>query len=415
MKKNQPLLLAALCISMLALSCNDKETISPEPEPGESQGKTMYIIASTPVGSQNTADYLLTTTDLNQGSITTVGNGKEQDGSFRYYLTHKNRFFSLLYGQGNPGAVTTYIANEKGELIKKSNFQSETVQVQTAVQDDILMIKVPRSGQPNANWYRVNAERSEIVGEGTLNIVKLAGNGERAHFTWASQVGDKVFAPYQCLRNDGISKEIWSSRYLDSTWVAVFTYPDMKLEKVIKDNRTGFIGSYYNNGLAQDEKGDVYGFSPAGSEYATPGNQLSSKPSAIIRIKKGSTEFDQSYFFNVQEKSGGYHIKAQNYIGKGKFLLEMFSEKGQLKGVSKLAVADVYTQSFKWVEGLPQNITSISSKNNLASEDGASIFSGITTSNTESRIYRIDAASAIATPGLKVEGGTITAINRLKY
>jgi len=41
--------------------------------------------------------------------------------------------------------------------------------------------------------FRIDARKYQIVGEKQVNIVNLAGNGERAHFTWATQVGEKVF------------------------------------------------------------------------------------------------------------------------------------------------------------------------------------------------------------------------------
>ena len=85
-------------------------------------GRSKYVITATPVGTQGVADYLLLADDLENGKITTQGNGIEQDGSYRYYVTHKNRFFSLLYGQGNPGAVTTYRLDTLGKLVKVSDF-----------------------------------------------------------------------------------------------------------------------------------------------------------------------------------------------------------------------------------------------------------------------------------------------------
>src|SRR5690606_17782395 len=117
--------------------------------PGGSEAGARFIIASTPIASDGVADYLLTADNLHQGTISTVGNGIEQDGTYRYYLTHNNRFFSMLYGQGNPGAVTTYELDQTGQLTKISDFQSETVQAFAPVNDDILLMKIPRSGAAN--------------------------------------------------------------------------------------------------------------------------------------------------------------------------------------------------------------------------------------------------------------------------
>lgn len=403
--------IAALVGTAIMSGCSDdNKKVDPEEEP-VAQEDPVYVIASSPVGSSGVADYLLTTTDLSQGTISTVGQGIEQDGSYRYYLSHKGKFFSLLYGQGNPGAVTTYQLDSRKQLEKISDFQSETVQAFTVVNDDILTIKIPRSGNESASFYRISTTNSQIVGEAQHNIVKLAGNGERAHFTWAKQVGDKVFAPYMSIK--GCCSDVFGTANPDSTWIAVYSYPGLQLEKVIKDNRTSYLGAYFNDGLAVDENGDAYGFSPAAATNS--GVRTTTKPSAMVRIKKGTTEFDQSYFFNVEQKSGGYHISNQVYIGKGKFLFYMYGDVNATTGARKLAIADAYNQTFTWVTGMPTEIASSSASynNNTVSDDGKTVFIGINTAEG-SWVYNIDVASAKASQGLKVEGGRITAIVRVK-
>ncbi|CAL1519509.1 DUF4374 domain-containing protein [Chitinophaga sp. MM2321] len=412
--KNIKQLLYLVCSAMfLMTSCDKEEALSENGfDGGELQGLTKYVITATPVGTTGIADYLLTADDLDQGSITTAGNGIEQDGSYRYYVTHKGKFFSLLYGQGNPGAVTTYRLNKIGGLVKTSDFQTETVQVFTKVNDDLLLMKVPRSGNEFAAMFRISADSSRIVGEKQVNIVELAGNGERAHFTWATQVGDKVFAPYMSIK--GCCSDAFGTAYPDSAWVAVFSYPDLKLEKVIRDNRTSFIGAYFTDGMAVVENGDVYAFSP--SSATNNSIPVSTKPSAFIRILKGTTEFDKSYFFNVQEISGGHHISTQTYMGNGKFLLMMYGDANALTGDKKMALIDVYEKNFSWVKGAPDHILSSSAayNNNTVSADGKMGYIGLNTADG-SWVYKIDIATATATRGLKVDGGKITAITKMDY
>ena len=409
-------LLLTLGVGFLLTSC-DKNNVNPDETgtDGGTTGKTKYVISALPIGSTGVADYLLTTDDLTKGSISTQGTGKEQDGTYRYYVTHKNRFFSMLYGQGNPGAVTTYNLNSNGELTKVSDFQSETVQVFTPVKDDILTIKVPRSGTESALLFRINADSSKIQGQSQINIVKLAGNGERAHFTWATQVGDKVFAPYMSIK--GVASDAFGTSYPDSAWVAVLSYPGLTVEKVIRDNRTSFIGRYFTDGLALDEKGDVYAFS---SGVATSSGKLTStKPSAITRINSGTTEFDKSYLFNVEQASGGYNLNTQLYVGNGNFILTMTSaaEKGAYTVGKRLAAVNVYNQTFKWIDGMPtvEAISQIAGRNNYAPKDGKTAFIGVTLTDGGSYIYQVDAVTGKATQGLKVEGGTIMAISQLTY
>lgn len=411
MKKSYLRLCFLLGMGVLVASCSDDKTVDPGEEIVDPVTTSRYVVASAPVGSQGVADYLLTTSDLSQGTISTIGNGIEQDGSYRYYLTHKGKFFSLLYGQGNPGAVTTYTLDDKGALVKSSDFQSETVQVFAPAGDDILTIKVPRSGNESASWFRINADQSKIVAEGQINIVQLAGNGERAHFTWATQVGSKIFAPYMSIK--GAAPDVFGTAYPDSAWIAVYSYPSMAFEKVIKDDRTSFIGTYFNNGLSVDEKGDTYAFSA--SSATNSGVATSTKPSGFTRILSGATEFDKSYFFNVQEKSGGYHIANQTYLSNGKFLLYMYGTVNTATGSKKLAIADVYNQTFTWVTGAPETIASSSASynNNTVSEDGKSVYVGVN-SDAGSWVYTVDIATAVAKQGLKVEGGVITAIVKVK-
>ncbi|WPP49740.1 DUF4374 domain-containing protein [Catalinimonas niigatensis] len=401
------LLLAVLFV----VSCSEDENPTPDDGDGDPTGGVKYIISSYPLASEGVADYLLTVDNLMEGTVSTVGNGKEQDGTYRYYVTNNNRFFSMLYGQGNPGAVTTYELDEEGELTELSDFQSETVQAFAAIGDDILMTKVPRSGDENALWYRINTQDIEIVDEGQINVVELANNGERAHFSWLTQVGDKVFAPYFSIK--GCCDDVFGTQYPDSSWIAVFNYPDMSLNTVIKDDRTSFIGRYFTEGLSVDENGDVYAFSSAVA--TNNGEYTSTKPSAIVRINSGELAFDQDYFFDIEEATNGYYVTLQHYLGNGKMLVMLsdVEEKAAYTVGNRFAIADVYTQTITWVDGAPDpaTITNVT-RTNLV-ENGTA-YVGITTQEG-SYVYEFDASTATATQGIEVEGGQITAINKLTY
>ncbi|GAB3994171.1 DUF4374 domain-containing protein [Spirosoma daeguense] len=414
---NHKYLITALALGLSLTACKKDETpVTPGTGGQTGDGsKERFVIAALPIGSTGVADYLLTADTLSKGTVSTKGTGIEQDGTYRYYITHKNRFFSLLYGQGNPGAVTTYNLNAAGKLEKVSDFQAETVQVFAPVQDDIVTVKIPRSGNESASFYRINAEQSKVVGEAQVNIVQLAKNGERAHFTWATQVGDKVYAPYMSIK--GVSPDVFGTSYPDSAWVAVLSYPGLQVEKVIKDNRTSFIGRYFIDGLAVDEQKDVYAFSSAVATNS--GKASSTKPSAITRIKAGTTEFDKSYYFDVEKASGGYNLTTQLYVGQGNVILTMTnaSEKGAYAVGKRLAIVNVYNQTFKWVDGMPTvaEINAVSARSNYSPLDGKTGYIGLTLTDGTSYIYQVDASTAKATRGLKVEGGSIQGINRLTY
>ncbi|MDR1645199.1 MAG: DUF4374 domain-containing protein [Tannerellaceae bacterium] len=404
----------AICVVSLFASC-DKKNDAPEPE---AEGHFQYVVVATPEGTVSEgADYLLQTGSLTEGSITTVGAGLEQDG-YRYYAFHKNKVFSFLYGQGNPGAVTTYALDEKGILTFQSNLQTETVQVFGTYGDELILIKCPRSfAAPNAGIYRVDALNPQIVGTTYIDVTQLAGNGEMAHFTGAFQVDNKVYAPYMCIKDNYFRTDL-----TDSVWIAVFSWPDMTLERVIKDDRTSYIGHYFAlKGVTQVENGDVYTFSHAPTGHAENGIKPSSKPSAALRIKKGASEFDQGYFFNIQEASGGYHLHKSFYLSGTKFLLTFSSNKEQTPqwgdtNELKFAITDVATQSLTWVSGMPEPEQLVHvSRLPYVAEDGTFIAFGITVKDEYPHIYTIDTSTAKATKGLEVISGCITSIGRLTF
>jgi hypothetical protein len=397
--------IAGLLTASILFSCSKSNNDGPTVP--ESPGS--YIVTVTPAASTGVADYLLTATDLETGTISTAGNGVEQDGTYRYYVTHNDKFFSLLYGQGNPGAVTTYDIKD-GKLNKLSNFQTETVQAFEPVNNDLLLFKISRSlTAPLSTWYKVNTNTLLIGSEGTTNTLQLTGNGELAHFSWMKQVGDKVFAPYFTIQDRN-----FGTKYPDSAWVAVFNYADMKLEKVIKDSRTSFIGRYATDGLAVVENGDVYGYS---GSVATDGTKITStKPSAITRIKAGTTEFDQSYLFNFETAAAGMNITNWKYIGNNNFIVHATTkaEKGAYTAGSHIGIVNVVDKTFKAVTGLPE-VSSIKamSTNNYSPKDGKTGYIGVNFTDGTAYVYKIDASSFTATRGLKVEGGAITSIQSL--
>lgn len=86
----------------------------------------------------------------------------------------------------------------------------------------------------------------------------------------------------------------------DAVLVAVINKNTSTVEKVIKDTRTnmmwngGTTASFSQSCLIKDASGDIYvnGFAKNG------------KPSGILKIKNGTTDFDASYFFDLDAVTG---------------------------------------------------------------------------------------------------------------
>ncbi|MVM33948.1 DUF4374 domain-containing protein [Spirosoma sp. HMF4905] len=396
--------LALAVAAGIIASCSDKNDPALD-NPGN------FILAVSPAASTGVADYLLTAQNLDTGTISTAGNGVEQDGTYRYYVTHNGKFFSMLYGQGNPGAVTAYNI-QNGKLTKLTNFQTETVQAFAPVNDDLLLFKISRSlTAPTSSWYKVNTNSLTISSEGTVNTLDVTGLGELAHFTWIKQVGTKLFAPYQTINDRS-----FNTAYPNQASIAIYNYADMKLDKVITDKRTSFIGAYFTDGLSVQENGDIYGYSPAA---ATTGGTISTtKPSAILKITSGTTEFDQSYFFDVEAASGGMNITSWLYLGNNTYVVNAAAKAEKTSGFpagKRVGIVNVVDKTYKAVTGMP-DVASISNltKTNYSPKDGKTGYIGVNLTDGTSYIYKIDASTQTATRGLKVEGGSVTAVQNLK-
>jgi len=410
--------LSVLAFVAVLSSCDKKKDREAIPEnPGN------FVLAVTPTAIEGVADYLVTASSLDTGAVSIIGNGVEQDGTYRYYVTLGNKFFSMLYGQGSPGAVTVYNVKD-GKLNKLNDFVAATVQAFAPVNDDILMVKVARSFAAEGastlhSWYIVDSKTNVQTSEGTIDALLPTGNGEIAHFSWLKQVGNKVFAPFF-----GINGRNFYTKYPDQAGIAVYSYPGMQYEKTIKDTRTSFIGRYFTDALTVVENGDVYAFSSSvatddNTETAETGDSklTSTKPSSITRIKAGTTEFDQTYLMNFETASNGYVITNWLYIGDNKFIanIEPTATKGPYVDGYRLAIVDVVAKTVKQVTGFPEPSTIASvTTNNYSPKDGRYGYIGVNLNNSTTWVYKIDASNATAKQGLKVQGGVITAIQHIE-
>ena len=427
--KNNRLFIAFMGVLLLLGGCSKNDNPpTPAPDGDNSNGgakpKEGIFVLSGRNGLVG-ADILYTTSTLDEGELRTAGTGVEQSGN-RNYVIANGLLFSMKFGGGGAGGVTAYKINASKALEKVTDFQTETMTASGAVGEDVLMMK--QAWQPAEDftqWFRFNTKTLQIEKQGELNVKKLAGvdKNEKAFFTSFTKVGDKVFAPYWSVQ----SAQTFYTNYLDSTWIAVYNYPDMTLNKVIKDGRTGSIGAYYASGLAVDEKDDIYVFGTK-LAYKSATDNSSKTPSAIMKIAKGNTEYDKTYFMDLSKSMGeGNVVFRKMYLGKGNFLLTVGDRKGYnpygttltliYKSVIRFAVVNVYDGTFKWVTGAPEPEsiyhTSVDYSDNYSALDGTGYLS-LTTGTfgkTKTTIYKFDAVSAKATAGLTIDNGNVAITN----
>jgi|GEM_PF-125089 len=428
---NYKKLLISLSAAILLFSACKRNQVTPSPEPEPTPTPTaeeyVYIISARTAVSGT--DILYTATSLDEGSLATRAQGIEQSGD-RNYVTNGKILISLKFGGGGAGSVTAYKANANKALEKLTDFQTETMHVYGSIDGDVLMMK--QAWQPAetfSQWYRFDTKSLQIVAQGEFNSVEFGGaaKNEKAFFNSFTRVGNYVFAPYWSVH----SGQTFSTSHLDSAYVAVFEYPSMKLHKVIRDGRTGSIGNYVASGADLDEKGDFYVIgTKAQFRNNITKDRASNTPVGIMRINKGTTEFDKTYFVNISQYIGADQIVGRKlYLGKGYYMITTGSTTSGLlpnpyaSTVSyygfkpKFAIVNVYDGSFKWVTGVPEptDIQYCSEySSNYSPLDGTGYMS-ITYkegSNVQSSVFKFDGATATATKGLTTTN-FITHVSRL--
>ncbi|MFW5821867.1 MAG: DUF4374 domain-containing protein [Tangfeifania sp.] len=213
--------------------------------------------------------------------------------------------------------------------------------------------------------------------------------------------GDKLFVSFYPVSASGD----FSTPSVDSAQVAVFSYPELEFEKAIYDNRTSPVGVYGNaTGLLEAGNGDLYTFS---SSSLAAGFTKQTRPSGILRIKSGSTEFDPNYFLNIEEATNGGKIVYFSYAGNGKAVARIVTDDSALWGafspnnpICKLVIIDLNAATVTDVPDVPAHGAQYATP---ALVENGKVYMSISTA-TDAHVYEIDPATATAEKGAAIDG-----------
>lgn len=147
-----------------------------------------------------------------------------------------------------------------------------------------------------------------------------------------------------------------------------FTYPDrdsavvafadynLNINKVIVDARAG-AGASNRKGfrvgqLEVDASGDLYYFG---------GTTQHDDRQVVLRIKKGTTEFDKSYALNFGKLTNNHRIRRALPLAAGVYVVELYSEAGKegvsAFGGSAFGILNLTAGTYTAVKGLPEGLS----------------------------------------------------------
>lgn len=405
MKRSNLIFFVALSLSIIVTGCNKDNKSKPDPV-GENREK--YVIAAT--AADGISVYLLAS-DNATANVSIVGNGVESEGFT--FVRQNNTLFGSTFSTSAQGPTIAYKLDNSGKIVKGQTINTPACHFATAVgTNSLLQVYTPAFAvMPTTTFTILDAVNPKISGTNSFNMFQMAGNGEMALLTGVFPKGNEIWAPYRTVK--GITGNNYGTDYPDSTWVAIFKYPEMTVKKILRDSRTSFIGEAASQqGFEKVDNGDIYAFSSA---------KVGSKHSAVVRIKSETENFDQSYFYDLQIASGGLKYARAKYVGGTRFLVEMYTDQvispDATSGNVKLAIVDVATKSFNWVKNAPTYSLSIFRTSTYVENDKNTIIIPIKDDATGViSLYQVDSSTAIATKGATIAGATaIYALTKLTY
>jgi len=398
-------LLSLFAVIVLFAACKKKDDAGPDTNPN---GNYKYVFVAYSVGTEGveSAPYIISANSLTEGTVD-LSKGIETDAYS--FVAQNNTLFAAVYGFEGQGPITPYKLDQQGNIKQIGNkINAVTAAIYNTVGDKewIAAGWAGSATDPNATIFRVNAENLQLAGSNSINLTPAAIGNEWPQWNGIFPVDqDKLFIPYETYPENG------SSVNTDKANILVVNYPALTYKKVIRDTRTGTIGSWFGmHGLKQIEDGDVYAWSSA---YQT------NNPSAFIRIKKGAEEFDQDYFFNVEAVSGGLSLGRAEYLGGYKFLTSFYTDDtqiGEWEGRTKLAIVDVKEKKLTWVSGVPEHAQMAYKQKIYLEDDKKTVHYVFKDDSGRFFVYNIDIASSTGKKGLEfVNVQDITTISKLTY
>lgn len=404
---NSILLLGAL--GLFTAACESDDPVE-QPTSTEDNGITMALKTT---GGDET-EFIVTQDNIMEGQITAEGTGVEQTG-WRFYYPVGRTLFASGYTEDN--LATAYVKNQEGEIVEGGQFTFENALEMFGHSNDeetLLAMEIPRAGYGDRKLYFVDVNSVQVE---KIIPTQIYASETEEMVAWPTALevrGDHLFIPFHKMDDQG-----WfTTPNPDSAFVAVYSYPDMEEEpiKIISDSRTSNIGvNGATTGLIETDNGDLYSFS---SGTAMAGfSPASTKPSGILRIKNGETEFDEDYFFNVEEATGGEKLFWFDYVGGNKAIARLLThDNGAPWGAfgretfnQRLVILDLEAKTVTEVSNVPLHAKRYSSP--VLVEDGK-VYVSIETA-TDAFVYQVDVETASATKGAEIKGKTIKGFYKL--
>ncbi|QHV95133.1 DUF4374 domain-containing protein [Spirosoma endbachense] len=334
-----------ILIALLAFLLNGCSSSNDTPAPQEA-GTYSAVLA---VGSwPNIAYYIADIPSLTSGTISLQGNGAEMTGKvYAQDIIQKNGFYyHANFGSGRLGKY--HVANGAVVVDKEVPFTYLNWSSYAWVDDQTLVIfGTGENAGKNEGRYAVIKVADMTVTTGKLDLKAFPTGFDTYSMGFAEYRAGKLFLGYSFASSDFSTYPIMP--VYQQLSVAVINASTMAVESTISDIRSTNPGgpTVYAPASFQDEGGDIYFMTDPVYNYDYK------SPSAVYRIKSGSTTLDQSYYFDFSSKVNKGMGAAMWYVGNGKAIVRTRVAGESIDADHSFSVIDVKTGAFVKTLALP--------------------------------------------------------------
>lgn len=402
-------LYAVLAVSIASCSNDDDATPTPTPTPIE-DGDSVYTLGLGVTTTEATTNYVLHTNNIMSGKLSLINNGILQDG-YRDYLNIGSYFYSIG-GLGLTDVNTYYLESNQLALKTGLNLNERPVDAQDIDGTDKTVLAVTLPASPadgtDMSFLTIDVASNAITRTEKIKVDKATfpiGEEWMLH-SGITVRGDQAFqtlVPFDAIG--------WKTSKTDKVYVAVYSYPEFELEKIIEDDRSGPAGAFNTrSGIFATESGDIYTISHSGFGYT----QRTKEP-AVLKIPSGSDEFDKDYYFKTAEADNGGRIIHAIYIGNNKLFATITAGahgKQWEDNNLKFAIVDLADQSITTVKDTP-TFTGEGGRSFAAFHRDGKAYACAKV-NGVINIYEIDLAQATLRKGAEVEASFVGGLGQIR-
>lgn len=411
----------ALMAVLLSACGSDSDSQNGENLDGRNGGDlTTAFYASVQNADENLTEYVVGLSNPVDPSVTisAQGAGSEQAGWNYFYQANDTLF---VVGASAP-LVTAYKGSSDGLTQLNEVIPDATLSTFHAVDESTLLATNGIwGGASDAHLlYSFNTETGQATNKVNYTIQSQQEQLDSGTISWPTGmavVDDNLFV--SALRFDYEGNA--STPDADCAYVSIFAYPlvdDATPLKTISDCRTANIGTHGSSyGLLETDNGDIYTYS-AGS-LATGFYPVSTKPSGILKIKSGETEFDTEYFFDIKEATGG-DIFWFDYVGENTAIAKIVKPtetdaawSAYATYTHELALINLNAKTITMIEGIPAHRQQWQAPVQVV--DGKILLPIDTADENGDFIYEIDISTGNVAKGAPFSANSVKGIHALTY